>query len=224
MTLKEIRELLTSDGDDLVLALHEGIWEEFQQDLARGTTRNKMKPLMERYGGEDHPLLSPDARQWDRLVVLPYAEVEWPKHLAILRESWPGDSRKHPPVTRLAVRLWLERLYQPDLGFTTLTDLRDLFSERWEAAVRQAEYRRRCRDLLDWQVPGTIRQVVSTPIRSARAKQAVLYRDEYTCRNPRCIGQPYDVTDQGAQIVHVDHILELGNSGPDDPEHDHALP
>lgn len=214
ITLEEIREAFADDGGGLALALHESIWEGIQEDLARGTTRNRVKPLVDDFANKDHPLMRPDALHWDRLVILPHAEKEWPEHIAILREGWPG---KHPPVTRLAILLWLERLYQPDLGDTTLTDLRGLFPERSAEATRHAEYRRQCRGLLRWQAPGTAMQAVSTPIRSARARRAVLYRDEYTCRNPHCTGQPDDVNDRGKPLVHVDHILELGSYGPDDP-------
>lgn len=170
-----------------------------------------------RFAGADHRLLKSDAEHWDRRVILPHAEKEWPKKIEILRNGWPGGASKHRPVTRLAVLLWLERLYHPDLGDTTLTDLHDLFSEQPQEVTRQAEYRRQCRGLLQGQAPGTVKKTVSIPIRSTRARSAVLYRDEYTCRNPRCTGQPDDVNDQGKPIVHVDHILELGDSGPDDP-------
>ena len=217
ITLEEIREVFAADGGGLALELHESIWEGFGEDLKRGSTRNQVKHLVERFGGEENPLMRPDARHWDRLVILPYAEKQWPDHIAILRESWPGSARKHPPVTRLAILLWLERLYEPDLGDTTLTDLRDLFPERSAEAIRRSEYRRQCRGLLRWQAPGTVMQGVSAPIRSARARKAVLCRDEHECRNPRCTGQPYDVSDQGKPLVVVDHVLELGKYGPDDP-------
>lgn len=217
ITLEEIKEVFIDDGGGLALALHESIWEGIREDLAQGRTRNQVKPLVEYYGGKDHPLMRPTALHWDRLVIRPHAEKEWPQHIAILRDSWPGSVRKHPPVTRLAVLLWLEWLYHLDLGETMLTDLYDLFLKRSAEATRQAEYRRRCRDLLGWQAPSIVLQAVSTPIRSARAKQAVLYRDEYMCRNLRCTGQPDDVNDRGKPLVHVDHILELGDYGPDDP-------
>ncbi len=214
LTLEEITEVFTDDGGSLALALHESFWEGIREDLAQGRTRNQVKHLVEYYGGKDHPLMRLDALHWDRLVIRPHAEKTWPEHIAILRAGWPGE---RPPVTRLAILLWLEWLYHPDLGDTTLTDLHGLFPERSAEAVRQAEYRRQCRGLLKWQVPGTVVQAVSTPMRSARARKAVLYRDEYTCRNLRCTGQPDDVNDQGKPLVHVDHILKLGGYGPDDP-------
>lgn len=179
ITLEEIKEVFAA-ADDLAVALHESIWEDIREDLAQGRTRNQVKPLVEFFGGKDHPLMRPDALHWDRLVIRPFAEKEWPEHIAILRENWPGSALKHPPVTRLAVLLWLEQLYHPDLGETTLTDILDLFPERSAEGTRQAEYRRQCRDLLKWQLPGTIQQTVSTRIRSARARQAVLLRDEVT--------------------------------------------
>lgn len=217
ITLEEITQAFKVDTGGLALALHDSIWEGFHEDLAKGSTSNQIKPLMKRFAGTDHRLLKSDAAHWDRFVILPHAEKEWPEKIAILRNGWPGGAGKHRPVTRLAVLLWLEQLYHPDLGDTTLTDLHGLFSEQPGEATRQAEYRRRCSGLLQGQAPGTVMKTVSTPIRSARARNAVLFRDEYTCRNPRCTGQPDDVNDQGKPIVHVDHILELGASGPDDP-------
>lgn len=202
---------------DLALNLHERIWEEIQEDLALEKTRNRVKPLVERYGGMNHRLLQPDAEHWDRYVILPQAQKEWPEYIKVLRKGWPSSTRKHPPVTRLAVLLWVEQLHYPDLGETTLMDLQDLFPERSAEATRQAEYRWRCRDLLRGQIPGVAVQIVSTPIRSARARQAVLYRDEYTCRNPHCTGQPYDKNDRDIPLLHVDHVLGLGELGPDDP-------
>jgi hypothetical protein len=217
ITLEEITQAFKDDDGELALALHESIWEGFHSDLAQGSTSNQVKPLVEQFGGTEHRLLRPDALHWDRVVILPYAQKEWPEQITILRKGWPGGTGKHPPVTRLAILLWLERLYHPNLGETTLTDLHGLFSEQSEGATRQAEYRRQCRGLLQWQAPSTVMKTVLTSIRSARARNAVLYRDEYTCRNPRCTGQPDDVNDQGKPLVHVDHILELGDSGPDDP-------
>jgi HNH endonuclease len=217
ITLEDITQAFKGDSGELALALHYSIWEGFHEDLAKGSTSNQVKPLMKQCASADHRLLKSDAEHWDRLVILPHAEKEWPEKIAILRNGWPGGAGKHRPVTRLAVLLWLERLYHPDLGDTTLTDLQDLFSMQPEEAARQAEYRRYCSGLLQGKVPGTFEETVSTRIRSARARNAVLYRDEYTCRNPRCTGQCDDVNDKGKPIVHVDHIRELGDSGPDDP-------
>jgi hypothetical protein len=42
ITLEEIREVFTADGGALALQLHESIWEEIQEDLARGSTRNQV--------------------------------------------------------------------------------------------------------------------------------------------------------------------------------------
>ena len=216
ITLEDIMQAFKGDGGKLALALHESIWKGFHDDLEQGSTSNQVKHLMKRYAVADHRLLKSDADRWERLVILPHAEKEWPEKIAILRNGWPGGAVKHRPVTRLAVLLWLERLY-PDLGDTTLTDLHELFSEQPGEAVRQAEYRHQCRGLLQGNAPGTVKKTASTLIRSARARNAVLYRDEYTCRNPRCTGQPDDVNDRGKPIVHVDHIRELGDSGLDDP-------
>lgn len=117
------------------------------EDLEQGTTRNQMKLLLEYFGGEENPLMRPDALHWDRLVILPHAEKEWPDHIVVLREGWPGRARKHPPVTRLAILLWLERLY-PDLGIT------------------------QCRGLLHWKVPDKVMQAVSIASRLYGAVEA----------------------------------------------------
>jgi 5-methylcytosine-specific restriction enzyme A len=66
-------------------------------------------------------------------------------------------------------------------------------------------------------------RVSSDPVRSAAARRAVLIRSEGHCENPRCPGQPSDLTDKGAPILEVDHIHELADGGPDDPEQMVAL-
>jgi hypothetical protein len=224
ITLDEIAEVFIDDGGDLALALHESIWDGFREDLSQGSTRNRVKPLLAEYFEDgESPLTRPSALHWDRHVILPYAGKKWPHHIAFLRERWPGSVRRHPPVTRLAILLWLEWLYDPDLGNTTLTDLHDLFPKSSTEEIRRAEYQRHCRGLLQWKVPDTVTQAVSTRIRSARARKAVLCRDEYQCKNPHCTGQPNDVNDLGRPLLHVDHILDLGSYGPDDPRNMIAL-
>ena len=59
--------------------------------------------------------------------------------------------------------------------------------------------------------------------RSAAARQAVLLRSHGRCENPRCTGQPADITDSGDPILEVDHIRDLAHGGPDLPEQMIAL-
>ncbi|MFF9895517.1 HNH endonuclease [Streptomyces longispororuber] len=61
------------------------------------------------------------------------------------------------------------------------------------------------------------------PLRSAAARRAVLGRSGGRCENPRCAGQPDDVTDRGDPILEVDHVLELARGGRDHPSQMIAL-
>ncbi|MQS39183.1 HNH endonuclease [Streptomyces katsurahamanus] len=60
-------------------------------------------------------------------------------------------------------------------------------------------------------------RVARDPIRIAAARTAVLGRSGGVCENPRCAGQPVDVTDRGHPILEVDHVMELALGGPDHP-------
>jgi 5-methylcytosine-specific restriction protein A len=64
---------------------------------------------------------------------------------------------------------------------------------------------------------------VHNPIRSAAARRAVLARSQGDCENPRCTGQPTDVTDAGQPILEVDHVQDLAQGGPDHPSQMVAL-
>ncbi|MGW8993457.1 hypothetical protein ACWGRF_26540 [Streptomyces zhihengii] len=55
------------------------------------------------------------------------------------------------------------------------------------------------------------------PLRSAAARRAVLERSGGRCENPACGGAPDDVTDRGAPLLEVDHVLDLALGGPDHP-------
>lgn len=55
------------------------------------------------------------------------------------------------------------------------------------------------------------------PLRSRRAREAALLRSHGRCENPRCSGQPQDVTDRGQPILEVDHVQELAAGGRDHP-------
>jgi 5-methylcytosine-specific restriction enzyme A len=60
-------------------------------------------------------------------------------------------------------------------------------------------------------------------LRLESARRAVRLRSEGHCENPRCTGEPQDVTDAGRPILDVDHIQDLAKGGPDHPEQMIAL-
>jgi 5-methylcytosine-specific restriction enzyme A len=60
-------------------------------------------------------------------------------------------------------------------------------------------------------------------LRLESARRAVLLRSEGHCENPRCTGEPQDITDAGRPILDVDHIQDLANGGADHPEQMIAL-
>jgi len=60
-------------------------------------------------------------------------------------------------------------------------------------------------------------------LRLPSARRAVLLRSEGHCENPRCAGEPQDITDAGHPILEVDHIHDLAKGGPDHPEQMIAL-
>ncbi|MGW1148215.1 HNH endonuclease [Streptomyces sp. NPDC002454] len=57
----------------------------------------------------------------------------------------------------------------------------------------------------------------NAPVRSAAARRGVLERSGGRCENPRCAGQPTDVTDRGLPILDVDHVDQLADGGRDHP-------
>ncbi|WP_182885384.1 HNH endonuclease [Microbispora sp. H10885] len=61
------------------------------------------------------------------------------------------------------------------------------------------------------------RTVTERYFRSAQARLAVLLRADGRCENPKCAGQPNDVTDKGDPILEVDHVNELARGGRDHP-------
>jgi 5-methylcytosine-specific restriction protein A len=60
-------------------------------------------------------------------------------------------------------------------------------------------------------------------LRRESARRAVLLRSEGYCENPRCTGEPQDITDAGRPILDVDHIQDLAQGGPDYPSQMIAL-
>jgi 5-methylcytosine-specific restriction protein A len=90
----------------------------------------------------------------------------------------------------------------------------------------EAEYRRLCgiAGRRTGAGPGErIPRTVLELARSAAARRAVLIRSQGRCENPRCTGQPTDITDRGDPILEVDHIHDLAQGGPDHPEQMIAL-
>ncbi|MFG2439017.1 HNH endonuclease [Streptomyces sp. NPDC048508] len=63
----------------------------------------------------------------------------------------------------------------------------------------------------------------SRPVRISQAREAVLIRCDNRCENPRCPGQPDDLTDDGRPILEVDHVDEIAAGGRDHPSQMVAL-
>ncbi|RKN11626.1 HNH endonuclease [Streptomyces radicis] len=57
----------------------------------------------------------------------------------------------------------------------------------------------------------------NAPLRSGAARRLALARANGRCRNPRCTGQPDDVTDHGEPLLEVDHVADLALGGRDHP-------
>ncbi|KOV87726.1 hypothetical protein ADL01_03785 [Streptomyces sp. NRRL WC-3618] len=60
-------------------------------------------------------------------------------------------------------------------------------------------------------------------MRISQAREAVLIRCDGRCENPRCPGQPDDLTDDGRPILEVDHVEEIAAGGRDHPSQMVAL-
>ncbi|MDW6060554.1 HNH endonuclease signature motif containing protein [Streptomyces sp. FXJ1.4098] len=94
------------------------------------------------------------------------------------------------------------------------------------AVVVAAQYERWCRIVEHRESENRGRRTTrasTNPIRSGSARRAVLLRSEGRCENPRCTGQPADVTASGAPILEVDHVMDLAQGGRDHPSHMVAL-
>ena len=61
------------------------------------------------------------------------------------------------------------------------------------------------------------------PKRRKRAKDVVIARAQGQCENDQCSGMPPDVKNDGTPIFQVDHILQLSEGGPDQPDNMIAL-
>lgn len=61
------------------------------------------------------------------------------------------------------------------------------------------------------------------PKRRKRAKEIVIARAQGSCENDTCSGMPPDVKKDGTPIFQVDHIIQLSDGGPDQPDNMIAL-
>jgi 5-methylcytosine-specific restriction protein A len=61
------------------------------------------------------------------------------------------------------------------------------------------------------------------PKRRKRAKDIVIARAQGICENDKCSGMPPDVKNDGTPIFQVDHIVQLSDGGPDQPDNMIAL-
>jgi 5-methylcytosine-specific restriction protein A len=61
------------------------------------------------------------------------------------------------------------------------------------------------------------------PRRRKRAKDIVIARAQGSCENNECTGMPPDVKNDGTPIFQVDHIIQLSEGGPDQPDNMIAL-
>lgn len=68
-----------------------------------------------------------------------------------------------------------------------------------------------------------VSRTTELPVRSLAARQAVLYRSEGDCENPRCSGDIQDTSKRGLPLLEVDHIHDLADGGPDFPTNMIAL-
>ncbi|MFE7973556.1 HNH endonuclease [Streptomyces shenzhenensis] len=96
--------------------------------------------------------------------------------------------------------------------------------EQW--LLTAAEYERGCRlvELREAQTHGErVSRTTHSPKRSQVARYVVLNRSEGRCENPRCTGQPADVTDRKQPILEVDHVVDLALGGRDHPSQMVAL-
>ncbi|MEV1068552.1 HNH endonuclease signature motif containing protein [Streptomyces sp. NPDC050263] len=96
--------------------------------------------------------------------------------------------------------------------------------EQW--LITAAEYERGCRLVEQREAKAREKRVSRTtqsPRRSRAARHLVLGRSKGRCENPRCTGQPADVTDRKHPILEVDHVVDLASGGRDHPSQMVAL-
>ena len=106
------------------------------------------------------------------------------------------------------------------LNYLGLSEPEDTSPLEMSFQARVAEYQRLCAQAdVFWRDRGNRRapKTSSVPVRSDDARNAVLLRSEGHCENPQCTGDIHDVTDTGAPILEVDHILDLALGGDDNP-------
>ncbi|MEW2253597.1 HNH endonuclease signature motif containing protein [Streptomyces sp. NPDC006975] len=148
------------------------------------------------------------------------------------------DVLRHSAVTRLAVIDALLDTFFDDLDAAPL--LADVGLDEAEATdptagagrepeqwlVTAAEYERGCRLLEEREaaVHGErVARVAHRHRRSRAARYLVLARSGGRCENPRCTGQPDDMTDRRQPILEVDHVVDLALGGRDHPSQMVAL-
>jgi len=111
----------------------------------------------------------------------------------------------------------------PDSEITN--DLDDSHDLVLASLTAQEQYSRLCHlvEESELEAGGRTRRMMSELVRLPAARKAVLVRSEGRCENPRCSGQPADVTDRGDPILEVDHVQDLALGGRDHPGYMVAL-
>jgi 5-methylcytosine-specific restriction protein A len=88
-----------------------------------------------------------------------------------------------------------------------------------------ADYARIAKDLEDnpTSLAASLKPRTPQPRRRKRAKDIVIARAEGKCENDQCTGMPPDVKKDGTPLFQVDHIVQLSDGGPDQPDNMIAL-
>ena len=88
-----------------------------------------------------------------------------------------------------------------------------------------ADYARIAKELEDnpTTLAASLKPRTPQPRRRKRAKDIVVARAEGKCENDQCTGMPPDVKKDGTPLFQVDHIIQLSDGGPDQPDNMIAL-
>ena len=88
-----------------------------------------------------------------------------------------------------------------------------------------ADYARIAKELEDnpTTLAASLKPRTPQPRRRKRAKDIVVVRAEGKCENNQCTGMPPDVKKDGTPLFQVDHIVQLSDGGPDQPDNMIAL-
>ncbi|MFG3363529.1 HNH endonuclease [Streptomyces sp. NPDC048156] len=111
-----------------------------------------------------------------------------------------------------------------DIEADDLTESTERSPEQW--LITAAEYERGCRLVEQREAKAHGERVfhsTHSPRRSRAARHLVLRRSQGRCENPKCTGQPADVTDRWHPILEVDHVVDLASGGRDHPNQMVAL-